>query len=149
MRVPIDELDLHIMRELREGRKPFDDISRSSGVSGNTIRSRVRKLSDNDVLVIEGAVDPYLIPNHFLILVGVKLTTVNLVQKAEEFKDLRGVISVAVVTGAYDLIVTVLLNSDFNIKRFYTEEVSKLDEVRSCETWVVYHNVNMRVPYIL
>lgn len=147
--VQIDELNLSIIKHLRDGRRSFGDIARELGVTENTVRARVRKLVDGGVLVVEGHVNPFLLPDHFLVLVGVKLKTMKLVQKAEEFKGLRGVVSVVVVTGEYDLILTVLLNSDFNIKRFYTEEVSKLEDVRSCETWVVYHNVNMRVPYVL
>jgi Lrp/AsnC family transcriptional regulator for asnA, asnC and gidA len=33
--------------------------------------------------------------------------------------------------------------------KFYTEEVSRVSEVRSAETFVVYKGYNARVPYIL
>lgn len=147
--VNVDDLNLEIIKHLRDGRKSFGEISRALNVTENTIRTRVKKLIDGGVLQIVGAVNPYRVPNHFLIMVGVKLKTMNLVEKGEEFAKLRGVIHVAVVTGQYDLIVTALLNDEFGIRRFYTEEVSRLEDVRSTETWVVYHNVNMLVPYVL
>lgn len=149
VRVTVDELNLQIIKHLQDGRKSFGEIARCLGVTENTVRSRVRRLIDGGVLDIQGVIDPYRIPKHFVVIVGVKLKTVDLVGKGEEFKNLKGVVSVAVVTGQYDLILTVLLNDEFNIKKFYTEEMAKIGDVQSTETWVVYHNVNVRVPYIL
>ena len=58
-------------------------------------------------------------------------------------------VSVSVVTGRYDLIVTVLLNDDFGLLEFFTTEVSRVQEVQSAETFVVYKGFNTRVPYVL
>ncbi|PHR24670.1 MAG: hypothetical protein COA36_14730 [Desulfotalea sp.] len=54
--------------------------------------------------------------------------------------------SVCVVTGRFDLILTVLLTKDFNMVTFYTEEVARLDNVRGVETFVVYKSFNLKVP---
>ena len=70
-------------------------------------------------------------------------------KKAETFSRLRGIVSVAVVTGRYDLMVTVLFNDDYSLEKFYTEEVSKIEGVQSMETFVIYKNFNLKVPYIL
>jgi len=148
-RRPMDDLDLFIVKQLRDGRRSFGEIARAAEVTENTVRARYRRLVERGVLDVKGLVDPYTIPNHFLVIVGVKLSTMNLVEKGEEFKGLKGVVSVAVVTGQYDLILTVLLNDEYNIKRFYTEEVARIEGVQSTETWVVYHNVNIEVPYVL
>ena len=64
-------------------------------------------------------------------------------------KELKGVISASVVTGRYDLILTVLLNDNFSLLDFYTEEVSRIKDVQSVETFVVYKSYNLKVPYIL
>ena len=82
-------------------------------------------------------------------IVGIKLDTMHLVRKGEEFSNLRGVVSVCVVTGRYDLILTVLLSDDLDLFKFYTEEVSRVSEVHSAETFVVYKGYNARVPYVL
>ncbi len=49
----------------------------------------------------------------------------SLVQKGEEYSKLKGVISVAVVRGRFDLILAVLLNNKFGLNEFCTHEVSK------------------------
>jgi Lrp/AsnC family transcriptional regulator for asnA, asnC and gidA len=59
------------------------------------------------------------------------------------------VVSVNVVTGRYDLILTVLLHEDFGLLQFYTEEVARVAQVQSAETFVVYKGYNQRVPYVL
>ena len=94
-------------------------------------------------------VDPEAVPGHRLVMVGVKLNTMDLVKKGEEFSKLKGVVSVCVVTGRFDLILTVLLKEGFGLLEFYTEEVANLKEVQSVETFVVYKGYNMKVPYIL
>ena len=53
------------------------------------------------VLEIVGSIDPEKIDNHFLVIVGVRLKTMRLVDKGEEFSRLKGVISVAAVTGPF------------------------------------------------
>ena len=72
-----------------------------------------------------------------------------LVKKGEDFSRLRGVTSVCVVTGRFDLILTVLLTKDFPMVKFYTEEVAKLENVRAVETFVVYKSFNLKVPLTL
>ena len=145
----IDEINYHIIRELRDGRRSFKKIADGINVTENTIRSRVNKLIDEGLISINGEVDPNLLPGHELVVVGVKLNTMDLVKKGEEFSTLHGVVSVCVVTGRYDLLVTVLLNEAFGLLEFYTKEVQKVQDVLSVETFVVYKGYNMKVPYVL
>jgi Lrp/AsnC family transcriptional regulator for asnA, asnC and gidA len=142
----IDEINLAIIRHLKDGRVPFKKIADSLGVSEGTVRTRVRKLTDEGVLDIAGLVDPEAIPDLGVVLVGVKVKDMDLVKKGEEFSRLKGVTSVCVVTGRYDLIVTVLLTKDFTMLRFYTEEVSTIENVRSVESFVVYKSFNLKLP---
>ncbi len=41
------------------------------------------------------------------------------------------------------------MNGGFGLLEFYTEEVSRIEEVQSVETFVVYKGYNLKVPYIL
>ncbi len=145
----VDVLNIAIIKELRDGRRPFKQIAESLDVSENTIRSRVSKLKEEGVLEIAGLVDPEKIPHHRAVMIGVKLVSMDLVKKGEEFSKLRGVVSVSVVTGRFDLIVVVLLKEGFGLLEFYTEEVARLEGVQAVETFVVYKSYNLKVPYIL
>jgi len=144
----IDKINLSIIKHLRNGRKPYKKIADELSLSENTVRSRVNKLIDDGVLEITGLVDAEAVSEHRVVIVGVKLATMELVKKGEEFSLLKGVINVNVVTGRFDLILVVLLKPGFGLLEFYTEEVSKLSEVQSVETFVVYKSYNLKVPYI-
>jgi Lrp/AsnC family transcriptional regulator for asnA, asnC and gidA len=41
--------------------------------------------------------------------------------------------------------VMVVLHKDFGILEFYTQEVSKLDNIQSVETFVIYKSFNLSV----
>ncbi len=145
----IDEINISIINHLRDGRVPFKKIADELGVSEGTIRSRVKKLTDQGILDITGLVNPEVLPDKYVVMVGVKLKDMNLVKKAEEFSKLKGVISVCVVTGRFDLIVTVMLKKEFGLLEFYTNEVSMIENVGSVETFVVYKSFNLKVPLVL
>jgi Lrp/AsnC family transcriptional regulator for asnA, asnC and gidA len=145
----IDATNLAIIKQLRDGRKSFKAIAEELSVSENTIRARVSKLAEEGVLEISGLVDPESLPGHGVVMVGVKLQSMDLIKKGEEFSKLRGVVSVSVVTGRFDLILLVLLKEGFGLLEFYTEEVAKIKGVQSVETFVVYKSYHLKVPYIL
>jgi len=144
----IDSTNIDIIRELKQGKKSFKRIADKLSITENTVRSRVNKLQDEGVLEICGLVDPAKLPGHRTVLIGIKLSEMNLVEKGEEISKLTGVISVSVVTGRYDLLVLVLFKKGFGLLEFYTEEISQIQGVRSVETFVVYKSYNLKVPYI-
>ena len=144
----IDEINFEILKKLQKGRKSFKEISDELSVSENTVRTRVNRLIDEGLLEITGLVNPMDLPGHRVVMVGVKLQTMDLIKKGEEFSRLRGVVSVSVVTGRYDLILIVFLKEGFGLLEFYTEEVAKVKDVQSVETFVVYKAYNLKVPYI-
>ena len=144
----IDENAIAIIRHLRNGRKSFKKIAEDLSLSENTSRTRVKKMIEEGVLQITGLVDPEQVPRLKPVIIGVKLRTTDLLKKGEEFIKLRGVVSVSVVTGRYDLMLLVLFTRDYGLQEFYAQEVSKIDDVRSLETFVIYKSYNLKVPYI-
>lgn len=145
----IDEINLAIIKHLRDGRKSYKVIADELGVTENTIRSRVNKMRQEGALDIVGMLNPEVDSRYRIALIGVKLNNMALVKKGKAFSDLKGVVSVAVVTGRFDLIVTVLLKEGFGLLEFYTDEMSRIEGVRSVETFVVYKSFNLKVPYVL
>jgi len=147
--VEIDEINLAIINHLKDGRMPFKQIADSLALSEGTVRARVKKLKEEGILDITALVNPEALPDQSIVMVGVRLKDMDLVKKGEEFSQLRGVISVCVVTGRFDLILIVMLTKEFTMMKFYTEEVSRLENVSSVETFVVYKSFNLKVPLTL
>jgi Lrp/AsnC family transcriptional regulator for asnA, asnC and gidA len=144
----IDENSISIIRHLRDGRKSFKKIADELSLSENTVRTRVNKLIDGGILDICGLVDPESIPRIRPVIIGVKLKTTDMFKKGEEFSKLKGVVSVSVVTGRYDLMLLVILTREYGLQEFYSEEVSRIKDVQNLETFVIYKAYNLKVPYI-
>ena len=89
------------------------------------------------------------LPGHNLLYLGVKLKTMELQKKAEAFSKLKGVVSAGIVTGRYDIILQVLLGRDYSLLEFITEQVAKVEDVQTVESFIVYQGYNLKVPYIL
>ena len=147
----LDDTNIAIIRELRNGRKAFSSIADKIGITENTVRSRVNKLIEDGVLQISGLVDPQFIPEMQVVVMGVKLSTLDLEEKAKEMLRLKGVISVMVVTGRYDLIVQLATSAqdDQSLLNFFKNELSKVKGVSDVETFVVYQSHNYMIPYML
>ena len=145
----IDATTIAILRHLKDGRKSYKEIADDLALAENTVRARVNRLKEEEILEIVGMVDPEGLPGHTMVYIGVKLNTMNLVQKGEEFVNLKGVVSVSVVTGRFDLMLQVLLQEGFGLLEFYTSEVSRIDGIQAVETFVVYKGYNLRAPYLL
>ncbi len=142
----IDAVSIAIINHLKDGRVSFKRIAEDLGLAEGTVRSRVKKLTEEGVLSISGLVNPEALPDQQIIMVGVRVKGMDLVKKGEEFSRLRGVISVCVVTGQFDLMVTAMLTKDFGLLEFFTQEVATIENVRSVETFVVYKSFNLNVP---
>jgi Lrp/AsnC family transcriptional regulator for asnA, asnC and gidA len=151
MKLKMDETNKAIIKQLHDGRKPFSAIAEELSITENTVRSRVNKLIEEGVLEISGLVNPETIPGLQVVMMGVKLKTLDLEKKAKEFAELRGVISAAVVTGRYDLIVQLVLAEDegLTLLDFFKQELDKIEDISEVETFVVYQSHNFRIPYIL
>lgn len=144
----IDENTVAIIRHLRDGRKSFKKIADDLGVSENTVRTRVKKMTAEGLLEITGLVNPEAVPRLKPVIIGVKLRTTDMFKKGAEFSRLKGVVSVSVVTGRYDLMLLVLFTRNYGLQEFYADQVSRIEDVRSLETFVIYKSYNLMVPFI-
>ncbi len=145
----LDTTNLAIIKQLQDGRTPFKKIADTLGLAEGTVRARVKRLKDEGVLEITALVNPESLPDTSVAMVGVRLKQMDLVREGERFSSLKGVISVCVVTGRFDLILTVQLRKEFTLLQFYTEEMSKIETISSVETFVVYKSFDLHVPLLV
>lgn len=145
----LDDINLAIIKHLRSGRKSFRKIAEELDITVNTVKARVARLNREGAFEIMGLVDPDRVSRHQVVIVGVKLDSMDLVEKGAAFSRLRGVVSVSVVTGRFDLLLVVLLKDGFELLEFYSQEVARVEGVQSVETFVTYKNYNLKLPYVL
>lgn len=142
---------MEIIRHLRDGRKAYAAIADELDITENTVRSRANKLVDDKVLSFRGLVNPEYMPSLQIAIMGIKVSTMDLEKKAQELSKLRGVINCCIVTGRYDLILQLELSEDENcsLLNFFKNELTRIGDISSVETFVVYQSHNLEVPYLL
>lgn len=147
----LDDTNMEIIRHLRDGRKAYAAIADELDITENTVRSRANKLVDDKVLSFRGLVNPEYMPSLQIAIMGIKVSTMDLEKKAQELSKLRGVINCCIVTGRYDLILQLELSEDENcsLLNFFKNELTRIGDISSVETFVVYQSHNLEVPYLL
>lgn len=145
----IDKTGLEIVRLLQLGRRSFKEIGQELGLSEATIRTKVNKMTQEGLIDIKALVSSGdMEVGHQTAYIGVRLRAPAVKKIAEALAELPGVISVALVTGRYDLILTVMLSPSYGLIEFFNTMLEKhSDSIRSNETFLVYEQVNLKVPY--
>ena len=135
----LDELDRGIIEALRtDGRANNSLIASQLGVAEGTVRLRLRKLTEAGVVRVSAVVNPEIMPEHQLCMIGLKVEeTRRLEAGAVEVSRLPEVRSVAIVTGRYDLLVEVLVDSNHGLIRFLSESLAKVSGIQSSETFLL------------
>lgn len=135
----LDEIDRGILEALRaDGRTNNSVIAARLGIAEGTVRQRMKKLTDAGVIRISALVNPEIISEHQLCMVGLKLSeSKRLESSAQEISALPEVRSVAIVTGRYDLLCEVLVDSNHGLIRFLSESLPKVAGIESSETFLL------------
>ena len=143
----MDDTDLRITMALAEdGRIANSEIARRLGVSEGTVRQRLRKLIDAGVVKIQAQVNADQVPGQYLAVIGLKLEGRELEKCAEQLNRFAEVQRALIVTGRYDILVSLLLDSHDRLVDFVTHRLSQVRGIRDSETFVVLKNYDPWFP---
>ncbi len=149
MAIKLDEVNKKIIAHLRQGRKSFKEIANDLSIAENTVKSRIRKLEEAGIIDITTVLNPEALDGHQIVMIGLQVTDLNYIKTGERISKLKRVINVNVVTGRYDFIITVHLDTDFDLLKFLSQELAKVKGITVSETFVVYKSFNLKIPYLL
>lgn len=135
----LDAVDQKIIELLRaDGRANNSAIAAQLGVAEGTVRQRVRKLTDAGVIKVSALLNPEIISEHQLCMIGMKVVESRQLEAcAQAVTKLPEVRSVAIVTGRYDLLVEVLVDSNHGLIRFLSESLADVPGIESSETFLL------------
>lgn len=138
-----DKTDWQIIDLLSEKYLPNITVAKRLGLSEGTIRQRLKKLQDAGILKIKALRDPNVLENQQLAIIMANITKANLLdKKAREISELENVLSVSVVSGRYDILIEVLVDSNKGLVKFLTEDLSKVTGISSTESFVTLKSYN-------
>ena len=101
-------------------------------------RNLIHTHPDTGVLKVAAGIDPDALENQQAALVALNVTRASLLeQKAREIAALPHVLAVSIVSGRYDLMAEVLVNSNHGLVDFLTGELAGVEEVSATESFLL------------
>jgi len=133
----IDELDSMIIQILQvDGRSSNAQIAREVAVSEGTVRRRLRKLMDDDVLKVIAIPNLEKMGYTTAALIGLQTEPGQIDEVADAVSALDEVHYVAVTTGAYDIFAWVGVSSSEDLGSLLRGKIGSIQGVRRTETFV-------------
>lgn len=138
-----DKTDWKIIELLSEQNLTNTAIAAELGVSEGMIRQRVKKLQDAGIVKIRALRNPQVLENQQMATVTANIAESRLLDsKAKEILELKNVLSVSILSGQYDLMIEVLVDSNKGLIKFLTEQLSKVEGISKTETFLTLKSYN-------
>ena len=133
----MDELDRRIISLLQmDGRASNAKIAREVGVSGGTVRRRLRRLIQEDVVKVIAVPNLEKLGYATTALIGLQTGPGKSDSVAESISNLDEAHYVAITTGAYDVFIWAGLESAESLGTFLRTKIGTIDGVQRTETFV-------------
>ncbi len=133
----MDELDRKIIGLLQlDGRASNAKIAREVGVSEGTVRRRIRRLIQEDVVKLTAVPNLERLGYTTTALIGLRTDPGTSATVAEAIANLDEAHYVAVTTGAYDVFIWVGLESLKSLGTFLRTKIGPIEGVQRAETFV-------------
>ncbi|HLC03801.1 MAG TPA: Lrp/AsnC family transcriptional regulator [Anaerolineales bacterium] len=134
----MDALDLAIVEQLQlDGRKPYTEIAQALSVSEGTVRNRVSRLVDDQILQIVGVVDPHILGKDAPALIGVTLQPGDWDPAIRKIANFEEVSYLVLVSGEFDLLVEVMCSDRDHLAEFLNAKLRRVPGVVHTKTFTI------------
>lgn len=139
----LDQTDWQIISILTEHHQTNSEIARRLNLSEGAVRLRIKKLTESGALRIKALRNPNVLANQQLafVMIGVKEARL-LDSKAQEIARLENVLSVSIISGQYDLLAEVLVDSNQGLMQFLTKDLASINGITKTESLIVLSSYN-------
>ena len=121
-----DKIDLQIIETLRlDGRTPNKSIAKRLNVSETTIASRIRAMTERNVMRVTLQRDIYSLGYEFQGFLDLYVTGRNVDEVAQDVCNVEGVLAVAIYLGSPDILVSFGACGREDLSRIIDQEVAK------------------------
>ena len=127
----LDELDRKLIDVLKiDGRESFASIGAAIGLTGDSVKDRLDRLTGEGVIKVTCSVDPRVLGFNSIALVGVKVTG-SAEQIAAELVSIPEFDFVCCISGEYDILVEVVCRDDLHLLRVVDQHLRSRPDVSS------------------
>ncbi len=133
----IDNLDHDIIVELqRDARQPDATIARTLGFNEGTVRRRINRLVEKEVIVITPIIQPGKVGYSIAADIGIQVDLTMLDYVLDRLTTMPRVHFVASTAGEFDILIWATLSSPWDLYDFIKKDLSLVPGVKRSETWV-------------
>lgn len=133
-----DATDWKIIELVRAGTVSNSAIATQLHLSEGTVRQRIKRMKDAGVLAFRGLIDPDVLVNRQLTVIGASISESRLLDaKAREISLLENVLSVSITSGRFDLLIEVLVDSNHGLVDFLIRELSQVEGISKTESFLL------------
>ena len=131
----LEGLNLKIVEYLKEdGRATFSSIAEKLGVSESTVRTRVTRMREQNVIQFITVTNPLALGQSSWAMLGISVQSGQPVGTvAEYFRDLEEVVYAMRVMGRFDMLVEVVVDSPVSLRNFLDKHCYESKLVASVE----------------
>ena len=147
----LDATDIAILRRLQDqGRTPTAQIARGLGLSEPTVRKRIDRLFQDEIIKVVAVLNPRKTGYASDVLVGIRVAPGKIREVGQALSKLDHVVYLGYTTGRNDILVEMLFRDDERLFYFLEEELPSLHGILSTETSHVLHaekiNYDWKLP---
>ena len=121
----------------KDGRTSNTDIARALDVTETTIRKRIARLIDEDLVNVVAVPTPRAVGMTVSAIIGISVQLPSLQQVSERLVGYPEVRYVGVATGRYDIIVEAFFNDQEHLLEFVSRKLGALKGVTGAETSLI------------
>jgi len=130
----LDHLDRAILHQLEEdGRRAFREIARTLGTSEATVRARVKRMQELEILRIVAFADPNRLGNQQLAIALLSVDPHRHHQVVDTLTQLPEVSYVSTLLGRADVCAEIASADNVELWEFLEKQVNTIDGVRAVE----------------
>jgi Lrp/AsnC family transcriptional regulator for asnA, asnC and gidA len=131
----LDQMDLDLLALLQnDGRITTRRVASLLNITEITARKRLKRLLERKIVTIQGVAEPLHFGYMHEAILNLKVNTSNVESAAATLASLHEVRFVAITTGEYALLCTVMLFETGQLLEFTRDKISAIDGVVSIKT---------------
>ena len=140
----MDNIDLELIAILqKDGRTPFTEIAKQLNISEGTVRNRLSRLQEQEIIQIIGMVDPYNLGFDAPAMIAVSVEPPKLESAAEIITTFEEVSYLIMVSGEFDLLVEVMCRNREALAEFLNQKLRQVPGVTRTQTYLILRTFKM------
>ena len=133
----MDRLDVRIVTYLQEdGTSTNAGIARKVGVSEETVRRRLKKLTNEGFVKVVAVPNAKMMGYETQVVIGLQVAAAKVDEVADALAEMPEITWISVMTGSYDLFVWATLKSSDALSEFLRRRVGQIEGVQKIETFI-------------